>query len=116
MAYKLYLLRDCSLPETIFGGGFMPIKEQSLCVCREKSISICYMEKLQHENLKAGSRNKGFEWELLFPMEGYIENDVSPGREEISHTENLGKGVPERGNSKCKVPEVEIYLALLREP
>ena len=49
-------------------------------------------------------------------MEGYIENDMSPGREEISHIENLGKGVPERGNSKCKGPEVEIYLALLREP
>lgn len=49
-------------------------------------------------------------------MEVYIENDISPGRKEISHSENLGKSAPERVNSKCKGPEVEIYLALLRDP
>ena len=49
-------------------------------------------------------------------MEGYIENDMSPGREEINHSENLGKSVPERVNSKCNRAEVEIYLVLLREP
>lgn len=48
-------------------------------------------------------------------MEGYIENDMSPGREEINHSANLGKSAPERVNSKCKGPEVEIYLALLSE-
>ena len=53
---------------------------------------------------------------MLFRLEVYIENDMLPGRREISHSENLGKSAPERVNSKCKGPEVEIYLAPLREP
>lgn len=112
VAYAFYLLRDYSLPGTILGVGYMPMREQSLCICERKAFQYV---RWKNCHIRITKQDKGLKWELLFHMLFYIGNDMSPGREEISHIENSGKTVPERGNNKSKGPDVEICLAISRE-